>query len=65
MAHERDLDVALSAFDDKAKQPTEADLVRVLKGSFVFWNELKERIAPRTLSMVLHGLLGSVVTGND
>jgi hypothetical protein len=37
--------VALSVFDDKAKQPTEADFARALKGSFVFWNELKERIA--------------------
>jgi hypothetical protein len=36
--------VALSVFDDKARQPTEADLARVLKRSFVFWNELKERI---------------------
>ena len=47
MAHERDIDVALSVFDDKAKQPTEADLARALKGSFVFWNELKERLASR------------------
>ena len=39
--------MALSVFDDKARQPTEADLVKALKGSFVFWNELKERIASR------------------
>lgn len=39
--------MALSVFDDKARQPTEADLAKALKGSFVFWNELKERIASR------------------
>ena len=37
--------MALSVFDDKARQPTEAEIARALKGSFVFWNELKERIA--------------------
>ena len=39
--------MALSVFDDKARQPTEADLARALKGSFDFWNDLKERIAAR------------------
>lgn len=37
--------MALSVFDDKSRQPTEADLARALKGSFVFWNDLKKRIA--------------------
>jgi len=41
------LSVALSIFDDKAQQPTEADLASVLEDSFVFWNELKKRIASR------------------
>ena len=39
--------MALSVFDDKARQPTEADLATALKGSFDFWNDLKERIAAR------------------
>ena len=39
--------MALSVFDDKARQPTEADLARALKGSFDSWNDLKERIAER------------------
>jgi Protein of unknown function (DUF3788) len=39
--------VALSIFDDRAKQPEDADLARVLKRSFVFWNELKTRIASK------------------
>ena len=39
--------MALSVFDDKARQPTEADLATALKGSFDFWNDLKERIAEK------------------
>jgi hypothetical protein len=39
--------VALSVFDDKSRQPTEADLALALKGTFVFWKELKRRIASR------------------
>ena len=37
--------MALSVFDDQAKQPEDADLARVLKRSFASWNELKELIA--------------------
>jgi len=39
--------VALSVFIDRSRQPAEADLARALEDSFVFWNELKERIAAR------------------
>jgi hypothetical protein len=39
--------VALSFFDDKAKPPDDADLALALKGSFAFWNDLKQRIAAR------------------
>ena len=39
--------MALSVFDDKQRQPKDADLERALKGSFVFWSDLKERIASR------------------
>ena len=39
--------MALSVFDDKSKQPSEADLARALGGSLVFWNELKKRIESR------------------
>ncbi|HEU4478044.1 MAG TPA: DUF3788 family protein [Pyrinomonadaceae bacterium] len=39
--------MTLSAFDDKSRQPTEADLARALKGTFIFWKELKRRIASR------------------
>ena len=39
--------VELIVFDDKSQQPTDADLARALKSSFVFWNELKEQIAAR------------------
>jgi hypothetical protein len=41
------MSVGLILFDDKSKQPTDADLARALKSSFVFWNELKERVAAR------------------
>ena len=39
--------MALSAFDDKEKQPDDADLARTLKRSFALWNELKSLIAAR------------------
>jgi hypothetical protein len=39
------VNVALSIFDDKSNPPTDVDLESALKGSFVFWNELKEQIA--------------------
>lgn len=57
------LSVALSIFDDKAQQPTEADLARVLKGSFVFWNELKERIASRFTPLIFEWGFTSKSTG--
>ena len=39
--------MALSVFDDKAKQPEDTDLARVLKRSFASWNKLKALIASR------------------
>lgn len=39
--------MALSAFDDKARQPDDTDLSRTLKRSFALWNELKTLIAAR------------------
>jgi hypothetical protein len=39
--------VSISAFRDKGRQPEDADLSRVLKRSFVSWNELKKVIASR------------------
>ena len=43
--------MALSVFDDKSRQLTEADLARALKSSFVLWNELKERIASQFMPL--------------
>jgi hypothetical protein len=57
------LSVALSVFDDKARQPTEADLSRALEGSFVFWNELKERIASRFTPLTFEWGFTSKTTG--
>lgn len=39
--------MALSAFDDKLRQPRNADLALVMKDSFDLWNELKKLIASR------------------
>ena len=37
--------MALSAFGDKTKPPTDDDLAVTLNSTFVFWNELKRLIA--------------------
>jgi Protein of unknown function (DUF3788) len=39
--------MALSVFDDKARQPEDTDLATALKHSFVFWNELKTLMEAR------------------
>lgn len=55
--------MALSVFIDKSRQPTEADLARVLEGSFIFWNELKERIASRFIPLTFEWGYTSKTTG--
>ncbi len=37
--------MALSAFDDKSRQPGDDDLARTLGSTFILWNELKRLIA--------------------
>ena len=37
--------MSLSVFDDKSLEPEDVDLAMALKGTFVFWNELKSLIA--------------------
>lgn len=37
--------MALSAFDDKSKQPQDADLKTMLGSAYPHWNELKTRIS--------------------
>lgn len=37
--------MAISAFDDKSKQPTEDDLEVTLGSTYAHWNELKKEIA--------------------
>jgi hypothetical protein len=39
--------MALSIFDDESKPPKNAELAIALKGTFLFWNELKKLIALR------------------
>lgn len=55
--------MALSVFDDKQRQPKDADLERALKGSFVFWNDLKERIASRFAPLNFEWGFSSKTTG--
>jgi hypothetical protein len=55
--------VALSVFDDNARQPIDADLARVLKGSFVFWNDLKKRIESRFTPLTVEWGFTSKTTG--
>ena len=39
--------MALSAFDDKSKQPQDADLKIMLGGTYSLWHDLKDRIISR------------------
>ena len=55
--------MALSVFDDKSRQPTEADLARALQGSFVLWNDLKKRIAARFAPLTYEWGFSSESTG--
>ena len=55
--------MALSVFDNKARRPTNADLARALKGSFVLWNELKERIASKFVPLDFEWGFSSKSTG--
>ncbi len=55
--------MALSVFDDKSRQPTEADLARALKGSLVLWNDLKKGVASRLTPMTCEWGFTSNTTG--
>lgn len=55
--------MALSAFDDKSKQPTDADLALALERSFVLWNQLKARIAARFKPLTFEWGFSSKTTG--
>ena len=55
--------MTLSAFDDKSRQPTDAELARVLKGSIIFWNQLKERIASTFTPLTFEWGFTSKTTG--
>ena len=45
--------MALSAFDDRSRQPEDDDLARTLEDTFILWNEMKRlisfRFAPVTI----------------
>jgi hypothetical protein len=50
-------------FLDKSQHPTDADLKRVLKASFVFWNDLKGSIASRFTPLTFEWGFTSKSTG--
>ena len=55
--------MALSVFDDKARRPTEADLARALKRSFVFWNDIQKRMAAKFTPLTFEWGFSSKSTG--
>lgn len=55
--------MALSAFDDKSKQPQEKDLAATLGSTHVFWNELKKVIAVRFAPLSIEWGFTSKKTG--
>jgi len=55
--------MALSAFDDKSKQPQDDDLAATLGSTFVFWNELKRLIALRFAPLSIEWGFTSKKTG--
>ena len=55
--------MALSAFDDKSRQPAEEDISATLGDSFVFWNELKRLISSRFAPIIMEWGFTSKSTG--
>jgi len=55
--------MALSAFDDKSKQPQEKDLAATLGSTYVFWNELKKVIAVKFAPLSIEWGFTSKKTG--
>jgi Protein of unknown function (DUF3788) len=58
-----EINVAISAFDDKANPPREADLAQTLGKKFALWNDLKERIAARFAPLSIEWGYASKSTG--
>jgi hypothetical protein len=54
---------ALSAFDDKLKQPQDEDLAATLGSTHVLWNELKRSIASRFATLSIEWGFTSKKTG--
>lgn len=55
--------MALSVFDDKEKQPNDAELARILGKSFLLWNELQERISSLFSPAIIEWGFASKSTG--
>ncbi|MGA3191102.1 MAG: DUF3788 domain-containing protein [Candidatus Bathyarchaeia archaeon] len=55
--------MALSAFDDKSRQPRDRDLAATLGSTFVFWSELKSLMASRFAPLSIEWGFASKKTG--
>ena len=55
--------MALSAFDDKSRQPRDRDLAATLGSAFVFWSELKSLMASRFAPLSIEWGFASKKTG--
>jgi hypothetical protein len=55
--------MALSAFDDKLKQPPEADLKKTLGTAYPQWNELKKLLVERYAPVAIEWGFSSKATG--
>ena len=55
--------MALSAFDDKSRQPKDNDLASTLGSTFVLWNELQKLIASRFAPLSVEWGFTSKTTG--
>jgi hypothetical protein len=55
--------MALSAFDDRSRQPQDHELVATLGSTFAFWNELKRLMSSRFAPLSMEWGFTSKKTG--
>ena len=55
--------MALSAFDDRSRQPEDDDLARTLADTFIHWNEMKRLISLRFAPITIEWGYASKSTG--
>jgi hypothetical protein len=55
--------MALSAFDDKSRPPSDSDLAATLGNTYALWNELQEQIASRFAPLAMEWGFTSKTSG--